>query len=40
VVARLIGNNLDSARAFLAARDIPVVTDLDAALVLARRHLA
>ena len=40
VVARLIGNNLDSARAFLAARDIPVVTDLGAALEIVRRHFA
>ena len=40
VVARLIGNNLDAARAFLAARDIPVVTDLGAALEIVRRHFA
>jgi succinyl-CoA synthetase beta subunit len=40
VVARLVGTGLDTARKFLAGRDIPVVTDLGAALDQVRRHLA
>ncbi len=40
VVARLVGNRLDAAREFLAARNITVVTDLGAALIHVRRHLA
>jgi succinyl-CoA synthetase beta subunit len=40
VVARLVGTRLEAAREFLAARNITVVTDLGAALVHVRRHLA
>ncbi len=40
IVARLVGTRLDAAREFLAARNITVVTDLGAALVHVRRHLA
>ena len=40
VVARLVGTGLEAAREFLAARNITVVTDLGAALVHVRRHLA
>ncbi len=40
VVARLVGTGLEAAREFLAARNIPVVTDLGAALAHVRRHLA
>lgn len=40
VVARLVGTGLDAAKEFLAARQIPVVTDLGAALAHVRRHLA
>ena len=40
VVARLVGNNLDAAREFLLGRDIPVVTELEAALEHVRRHLS
>ena len=39
VVARLVGNGLEAARPLLAARGIPVVADLEAALVHVRRHL-
>ncbi len=40
VVARLVGNGLDAAREHLARHNIPVVTDLGAALDHVRRHLA
>jgi succinyl-CoA synthetase beta subunit len=40
IVARLVGTGLEAAREFLAARNITVVTDLGAALVHVRRHLA
>ena len=40
VVARLVGTGLEATREFLAARNITVVTDLGAALVHVRRHLA
>ena len=40
IVARLVGTRLEAAREFLAARNITVVTDLGAALVHVRRHLA
>lgn len=40
IVARLVGTNLDAAREFLAARKIPVTTDLAAAIAHMRRHLA
>lgn len=40
VVARLIGTRLDAARELLASRNIPVVTDLGAAIGHVRRHLA
>ncbi len=39
VVARLVGTNLEAARGFLASRNIPVVTDLGAAIALVRGHL-
>ena len=39
VVARLLGTRLEAAREFLAGRNIPVVTDLGAALALVRKHL-
>ena len=40
VVARLVGTQLEAARAFLASRNIPVVTDLGAAIDHVRHHLA
>jgi succinyl-CoA synthetase beta subunit len=40
VVARLVGTGLEAAREFLAARNIPVVTDLGAALAHVRQHIA
>ena len=40
VVARLIGTRLDAARELLASHNIPVVTDLGAAIDHVRRHLA
>jgi len=40
IVARLVGTRLEAAREFLATRNITVVTDLGAALVHVRRHLA
>ena len=40
VVARLVGTQLETAREFLASHNIPVVTDLGAALEHVRRHLA
>ncbi|MDB5812199.1 MAG: hypothetical protein JWN94_4321 [Betaproteobacteria bacterium] len=39
IVARLIGTNLEAAREFLAARNIPVTTDLSEAITHVRRHL-
>jgi succinyl-CoA synthetase beta subunit len=39
VVARLVGNNLETARGYLAERGIAVEPDLDAALALVRGHL-
>jgi succinyl-CoA synthetase beta subunit len=39
VVARLVGNNLETARGYLAERGIAVEPDLDAALTLVRKHL-
>jgi succinyl-CoA synthetase beta subunit len=39
VVARLVGNNLETARAYLAGHGIAVEPDLDAALALVRGHL-
>ncbi len=39
IVARLVGTGLDAAREFLAARDIPVATDLGDAIKHVRRHL-
>jgi succinyl-CoA synthetase beta subunit len=38
IVARLVGTGLDAAREFLAARDIPVATDLGDAIRHVRRH--
>jgi len=40
VVARLVGNNLSSARSVLAAAGIPLYTDLDDAIAKVREHLA
>jgi succinyl-CoA synthetase beta subunit len=40
VVARLVGTNLASAREVLATADIPLHTDLDAAIAEVRQHLA
>lgn len=40
VVARLVGNGLPAARATLSAAGIALYTDLDAALIEVRRHLA
>ena len=40
VVARLVGNGLPAARATLSAARIALFTDLDAALIKVRRHLA
>ena len=40
VVARLIGTRVEAAREILAARGIPVVTDLNAAIAELRKHLA
>ena len=40
IVARLVGTGLEAAREFLATRNITVVTDLGAALIHVRRHLA
>ncbi len=40
VVARLVGNGLPDARGVLAAANIPLHTDLDAALDVVRAHLA
>ena len=40
VVARLVGNGLPAARATLSAARIALFTDLDAALIEVRRHLA
>ena len=39
VVARLVGNGFEAARAVLAEAGIPVVTDLDAAVARVRQHL-
>jgi succinyl-CoA synthetase beta subunit len=39
IVARLVGTGIDAAREFLAARDIPVTTDLGEAITHVRRHL-
>ena len=39
MVARLVGTNLNAAREFLVSRDVPVVTELGAALEHVRRHL-
>ena len=39
IVARMAGTGLEAARAYLAGSNIPVVTDLDAALEHVRRHL-
>jgi succinyl-CoA synthetase beta subunit len=40
IVARLVGTNLEAAREFLAARNVPVATDLGVAIALVRGHLA
>ncbi len=40
IVARLVGTNLEAAREFLAARNVPVSTDLEEAIAHVRRHLA
>lgn len=39
IVARLVGTNVQAAREYLAARNIPVCSDLDEAVALVRGHL-
>ena len=39
IVARLVGTNVEAAREYLAARNVPVCSDLREAVALVRRHL-